>query len=211
MHATAHEAHTEAHTRGTNTFRFASGDATLLVLRRRGSPFSFQRYPISPIADSASGLARETEQRAKPYCARHATATLVSAVRVSRRRLPIALSSLCLPSFPIRASTTITLSHRRPEQKGKSMKEKYDASARKSAFMLAWCGRRVPWFHFDSTRVRAVRLAGAETVQLPFEISSNRETTKVLRRSPNESRSGYVCGRHVYVCLCVEWKIIVCV
>lgn len=43
---------------------------------------------------------------------------------------------------------TITLSHRRPEQKGKSMKEKYDASARKSAFMLAsWS--TVLWFHFD--------------------------------------------------------------
>lgn len=94
--------------------------------------FSFLRKLFS--------IARETEQRA----------TITRLVDESCRSLLFSLT------LSLRAPT-ITLSHRRPEQKGKSMKEKYDASARKSAFMLAsWS--TVLWFHFDEHICVSVRV-----------------------------------------------------
>lgn len=73
---------------------------------------------------------------AKPSTVQNCLCYAITLVLVYRAGLCSSLTHSLSISLSVRAPT-ITLSHRRPEQKGKSMKEKYDASARKSAFILA--------------------------------------------------------------------------
>ena len=159
-----HTRHTQRHTPEAQTlffsFRVRDGHSSTRAPARVASP-----PPVTPCVFDRRivRVARETEHRAKlslPVRSRDwATLSCLVLADVSRagslyslslsvsQSLYFSLSRLL--SLSMCTSTTITLSHRRPEQKGKSMKEKYDASARKSAFMLACCGRRVPRFHFD--------------------------------------------------------------
>lgn len=108
-------------------------------------------------------------------------------------------------SLSLRAPT-ITLSHRRPEQKGKSMKEKYDASARKSAFMLAsWS--TVPRFHFDEHIRVSVRVCVRAALPKISRVRYRRKTGSpnfvfVDRDKENEGSEvygGYDVNVRVYV------------
>ena len=93
--------------------------------------FRFSRSSLPKALSFRSHAKPSNVQLARGYAATLVVLTVVCIAPV----FGLLSDSLSLP-FSLRA-LTITLSHRRPEQKGKSMKEKYDASARKSAFMLA--------------------------------------------------------------------------
>lgn len=171
MHAKAHDTH--AHRDTENTFR---RDATLLLVLlfhdvNVAASLSFERF----------GRTRNRAPCKQPVLHDYSRGL----VDVSRRSL--VFSTLC---FSLSLCTpTITLSHRRPEQKGKSMKEKYDASARKSAFMLvSWS--TVLRFHF----AQHIRLYACVYIYMCIceqragnrlrLISSETETTKFRVRRP---------------------------
>lgn len=185
---------THIHTINTeNTFFSFSFRETRHTLSSRTSFLSLSRRYFSFLSfRKLFSVARETEQRA----------TIKRLVDESCRSLLFSLT------LSLRAPT-ITLSHRRPEQKGKSMKEKYDASARKSAFMLAsWS--TVLWFHFDEHMCECTCKCTSGEPKI-IHVRYRRKTRSpnfVDRRRKRKRGSTYsVCNVYVYVCVCVSARI----